>query len=117
MAIPREGKVIRRWTMSLCICAAMALGTGCGDDDDNAGGGGGGDEAAEAAAAGMPTNLATHFDLLEVAHLADVNHHGLFIDFGTAAQAKYTVGDWESGWGSRGTDGDTTYANVGRRGR
>ncbi len=59
----------------------------------------------------------THADLTEMRHLAEVNDGGWFIDFGTPAQSKYTVGDWRSGWGSRGVDGDATYAHVGMRGR
>ncbi|MEO0325711.1 MAG: sulfatase [Myxococcota bacterium] len=90
---------------------ALALGLLPACDDDDAG------ESAGAAEAAASDGLATHLDLLALAHLADVEHHGLFIDFGTPAQAKYTVGDWESGWGSRGTDGDVTFANAGRRGR
>jgi arylsulfatase A-like enzyme len=50
-------------------------------------------------------------------HLAEVRDGGWTIDFGTPAQAKYTVGDWRSGWGRRGIDGDATYSNVGMRGR
>ena len=58
-----------------------------------------------------------HLDLVESAHLADVDHQGLYIDFGTPAQNKYTVGSWRSGFGSQGADGDTTYVNVERRAR
>ncbi|MFA9412013.1 MAG: sulfatase, partial [Deltaproteobacteria bacterium] len=42
---------------------------------------------------------------------------GWYVDFGTPAQSKYTVGDWRSGWVGKGVDGDTTYAHVGMRGR
>lgn len=61
--------------------------------------------------------LQTHADLSEMRHLAEVNDGGWFIDFGTPAQSKYTVGDWRSGWVGKGVDGDATYANVGMRGR
>jgi len=91
------------------------------------GGGDGETAAAEGSASGTgaasPTasaayeGLTAQLDLLNLAHLADVDHQGVFIDFGTRAQAKYTSGDWRSGWGSRGADGDTTFARVGRRGR
>ncbi|MEM9073264.1 MAG: sulfatase [Myxococcota bacterium] len=86
----------------------MALAIGCGDDTETI--------EPESQAAGEDGQV-THLDLLALAHMADVDHHGLYIDFGTAAQAKYTVGDWNSGYGSRGSDGDTTFTNVGRRGR
>ena len=33
-------------------------------------------------------------------HLADVDHCGTFVDFGTAARFKYTLGNWRSGWGA-----------------
>jgi len=61
--------------------------------------------------------LETHVDLSALRHLAEVNDGGWYVDFGTPAQSKYTVGDWRSGWMGRGVDGDTTYANVGIRGR
>lgn len=61
--------------------------------------------------------LETHADLMALRHLADVRDGGWLIDFGTPAQAKYTVGDWRSGWVGRGFEGDTTYAYVGMRGR
>ena len=61
--------------------------------------------------------LRTHSDLTELRHLAEVNDGGWYLDFGTPAQAKYTVGDWRSGWVGKGVDGDTSYAHVGMRGR
>ncbi|MDH3727866.1 MAG: hypothetical protein OER77_10080, partial [Myxococcales bacterium] len=59
----------------------------------------------------------THVDLTEIRHLAEVEDGGWYIDFGTPAQSKFTVGDWRSGWVGRGVDGDTTYAHAGIRGR
>ncbi|MEM7136606.1 MAG: sulfatase [Myxococcota bacterium] len=61
--------------------------------------------------------LETRLDLADLLHLAEVEDGGWFIDFGTPAQSKYTIGDWRSGWLARGVDGDTTYAHVGLRGR
>jgi len=61
--------------------------------------------------------LETHLDLTELRHLAEVNDRGWYLDFGTPAQSKYTVGDWRSGWVGKGVDGDTSYAHVGMRGR
>ena len=86
---------------SLLTGGGVAL-IGCDDE------GGSGASAAESA---------IHADLFERAHLADVHHRGLYIDLGTPQQDKYTVGDWESGWLSRGTDGSTTFSHVGRRAR
>jgi choline-sulfatase len=59
----------------------------------------------------------SHSDLTSLRHLAEVNDGGWYVDFGTPAQSKYTVGDWRSGWVGKGVDGDTTYAHVGMRGR
>jgi len=61
--------------------------------------------------------LRVHADLTELRHLAEVDDGGWYVDFGTPAQSKYTVGDWRSGWVGKGVDGDTTYAYVGMRGR
>ncbi len=61
--------------------------------------------------------LDTHVDLTEIRHLAEVDDGGWYIDFGTPAQSKFTVGDWRSGWVGRAADGDTTYAHAGIRGR
>jgi len=61
--------------------------------------------------------LETHSDLTALRHLAEVNDGGWYVDFGTPAQSKYTVGDWRSGWVGKGVDGDATYAHVGMRGR
>jgi choline-sulfatase len=48
-------------------------------------------------------DYATHLDLWEHAHLAEIDHHGLYIEFGTPARQKYTYGDWRSGWGKDGS--------------
>ncbi len=61
--------------------------------------------------------LEAHSDLTALRHLAEINDGGWYIDFGTPAQSKYTVGDWRSGWVGKGVDGDTSYAHVGMRGR
>jgi arylsulfatase A-like enzyme len=61
--------------------------------------------------------LQTQTDLSAIRHLAEVNDGGWYLDFGTPAQSKYTVGDWRSGWVAKGVDGDATYAHAGMRGR
>lgn len=88
------------------MVAVLSLVGACSEDSSD-----GGSTAAGA------SEVETSLDLMAMAHLADVDHGGLFIDFGTPAQSKYTAGDWNAGWGSRGNDGDVTYANAGRRGR
>lgn len=84
----------------------------CGDSDEEAEiRPEGNDRPAQAA------DLVMQQDLLELSHLADIDHHGLFMDFGGPARAKYTVGNWGSGWGSDGADGDVTYTHVNDTGR
>ncbi len=55
--------------------------------------------------------------LVVEARRAELDVGGMFIDFGTADQLKYTAGGWGNGWGERRTEGDggTTYAEA--RGR
>ncbi|NOY92728.1 MAG: sulfatase [Deltaproteobacteria bacterium] len=102
------------------LASALLLLGACGGGDGDAQATGG-DEASGAAGSAASSaafeGLSAQLDLMNLAHLADVDHQGLYVDFGTRAQAKYTGGDWRSGWGSRGADGDTTFARVGRRGR
>lgn len=98
--------------LGLTTLALGAVGCNCG------GGGEEGEESAEAPVSETFEDLDTQLDLLELVHLADVYHHGLYVDFGTPAQAKYSVGDWRAaGWGARSSEGDTTFTNVGTRSR
>jgi len=95
-----------RSALSLLVGCALAL-SGCGGEA----------EAEEAPDVDrdrprQASGLTMQSDLLEMAHLADIDHHGLFIDFGGPARAKYTVGNWGSGWGSDGADGDVTYTHA-----
>lgn len=61
--------------------------------------------------------LRPHMNLIELAHLADVDQGGLYIDFGTPSRMKYTSGIWNSGWGAdRITDGETV-SRFGERAR
>ena len=55
--------------------------------------------------------------LIVEARRAELDVGGLFVDFGTADQLKYTAGGWGNGWGERKVeaDGATTYAEA--RGR
>ncbi len=67
--------------------------------------------------------LHMQLDLVDVAHLADIDHGGLYMDFGTPARAKYTMGAWQggsagrAGWLSDGVDGDETFTRAGESGR
>ena len=70
------------------------------------------------AVAPAPDGTATYEDLLALLHLADVyDPGGLFIDFGTAARFKYTLGNWNSGWQGESREGDarvSTFAKTAR---
>jgi arylsulfatase A-like enzyme len=61
----------------------------------------------ETPAAKDPGNA--HLNLQSLVHLADLDRGGLFVDFGTPARPKYTVGGWKTGWGKDGKAGDTTF--------
>ena len=73
---------------------ALSLPLGCGGEETTAG------VAVEAGAAPGASWASTRkeVDLLDKLHLADFFHHGEFVDFGTAARFKYTLGGWMSGW-------------------
>ncbi len=65
-----------------------------------------------------PRGTANHEDLLALLHLADVyDPSGLFIDFGTAARPKYTIGNWNSGWLGEGREGDARVSTFGKTAR
>lgn len=78
------------------LMLSTALPVGCGDDDD-----------ITRPLTDDPSSMGTPWagtlkalDLIEHVHMADVYHHGEFVDFGTAARFKYTLGGWMSGWGN-----------------
>jgi arylsulfatase A-like enzyme len=66
---------------------------------------------------GADQGMRAHLNLLNLAHLADVDQGGLLLDFGTPARMKYTSGQFKTGYGKDGKDGDTTWTNVGATGR
>ncbi|MBW2278865.1 MAG: sulfatase [Deltaproteobacteria bacterium] len=86
----------------LVIGAALPV-IGCGDDaqpapvkDD------------DPAAKGTPwAGTEEVLDLRESLHLADLDCHGEFVDFGTAARFKYTLGGWMTGF-----DNDTSINGI-----
>jgi arylsulfatase A-like enzyme len=57
-------------------------------------------EAARPALEDPRAGASVRLDLVESLHLADVDHHGTFVDFGTPGRLKYTLGRWRSGWGA-----------------
>lgn len=129
-----------RSALALALALALPLAAACGDDEappepsasPGPQGSPSGGESASAAAEGSSDDPApegggtpaapaddgaTHFDMLGLHHLADIDHGGLFIDFGTSGRFKYTSGNWNSGWGRDGTRGETTYSRMGAMGR
>jgi choline-sulfatase len=66
---------------------------------------------------GSSQGMRAHLNLLNLAHLADVDQGGLFLDFGTPARMKYTIGHWKTGFGKDGSDNGVTYTHVGSTGR
>jgi arylsulfatase A-like enzyme len=65
-----------------------------------------------------PDGTATYEDLLALLHLADVyDPAGLFIDFGTAARLKYTLGNWNSGWQGESREGEARVSTFGKTAR
>lgn len=112
--------------LALFVVAGVVT-TSCGGKGREGGSGaegssaGGGTDTAEGQSASLE-GLRVHQDLMSQVHFADVDHHGLFMDFGSPAHQKYTFGDWRgngdsSQWASDGNDGDTTFTYVGARGR
>lgn len=98
---------------ALSLALVLGLVVACGSSSNEA-------PRLEADSPGAPATaegLRMQQDLLELAHLADVDHHGLFVDLGSPARHKYTVGNWGSGWGADGADGDITFTYVGDTGR
>jgi choline-sulfatase len=98
--------------IATCICIAFA----CDKKSVDASAGGKGTGAAgDPAQAGEPKAFldhAMHFDLWEHAHLAEVDHQGLYVEFGTPARHKYTFGDWRSGWGKDGATSADRFSNA-----
>ncbi len=110
-----------RWVfraVAYTLVSAFVCGCSCGrtSEPTNGAGGGGGTNSGGPLPTAAAT-LRTHIDLIETVHLADISHHGLYIDFGTPSARKYTVGGWRTGWLREGVDGDDTYAHAGERAR
>jgi arylsulfatase A-like enzyme len=109
--------------LALSLAAAAGVVVACSGGSDSAGGGtpaeGSGGSPEERAPSSPPgtAGMRSHLDLIELAHLCDVDHHGLYIDMGSPTRPKYTLGAWRTGWLSDGADGDETFTYAGRMGR
>lgn len=101
---------MRRELITIALTSSLALGS-CGNDEALPEIRPEGDRPSQAAGLEMQS------DLLDLSHLADIDHHGLFIDLGGAARNKYTGGNWGSGWGADGADGDLSFTYVGAMAR
>ncbi len=106
--LPPQGHCLTRRDFLMAgsgLALGAALPLGCSDENgavDNNG------QNGDPSAQGTPwTGSSPIVDLIETAHLADLNHYGEFVDFGTAARFKYTLGGWMSGW-----SGDTEMNGV-----
>ena len=95
----------------LLLSSSMLFVAACGKKEAGA-------EAAPAAdrPANQPKvfqNYTTHLDLWEHAHLAEIDHHGLYVELGTPARHKFTYGEWRSGWGKDGVAGADCFSYAG----
>ncbi|MEZ4337649.1 MAG: sulfatase [Sandaracinaceae bacterium] len=125
----------------LALLCLLGFGTAAGvvacDDDDEGGetpgetssgegSGGSGEGATGATAAGAAPHdeesararhelegMRVHLDLLAQAHLADVDHHGLYMDFGTPQRMHWTMGRWHSGFLSDREAGERDFTRIG----
>src|SRR5687768_11722878 len=88
----------------LLVVASISSCGSCGEDR-HPGGTAPHPVAAEPAGSDPRAGLEVHLDLLDSAQLADVRHHGLYLDLGTPAGLKYIGGRWQTGWGSDRNEG------------
>ncbi len=116
--------------LDACSGGESGAGSGGGSGGTVGTGGGGGASAGQVDEPGgtgprprQAESLRMHLDLLELSHLAEIDHHGVYVDFGTPARHKYTLGNWRpsngngTGWGADGADGDETFTYAGRMAR
>jgi choline-sulfatase len=97
------GLLTRRSFIAVSSGAALAaaLPIGCGGDKGEQAAQGGAAPKPDEAAEGTPWDGTQKLlDLMDAVHLADLRHYGEFVDFGTAARFKYTLGGWMSGIGA-----------------
>lgn len=57
-------------------------------------------------------NMDRYISLVDIVHMADIYSQGLFIDFGTPARFKYTLGQWMSGWGEDRKENGISFTEV-----
>lgn len=115
--------------VSLSALSAMAWAVACGDDEEETRPevtdvseeepeAEASDEgpAPDARAEQVQRELAktrVHLDLLALAHLADVEHHGLYMDFGTPQRMHWTMGRWHNGFLRDVTAGERDFTRMG----
>ncbi len=91
----------------LTLGPALLGGSGCRCGAGEATGGGDGGAAGPVPEAFRDFDV--RFALRDHLHLADVDHHGQYLEFGSAARFKYTLGGWRSGWGADVEEQGTTF--------
>jgi len=108
----------RSWV--ICVLGAITLAACRCEDDKSA------EDSVTAADPALGALVETHnelkgltpfWNLADSLHLADIYQNGLYIDFGTPSLAKYTHGNWKSGWGSDKAFPSRTVTHVGSMGR
>jgi arylsulfatase A-like enzyme len=118
-------RLVRALCVSIACVALFAGGLACGDDEKApsqeekvvAPAVGATPAAVPADQPGTDDGLRPHMNLQSLAHLADVEQGGLFLDFGSPARLKYTSGQFKTGWLKDGKEGDTAFTYVGASGR
>lgn len=113
----------------VCALALASCAFGCGDDAKSETGAKASsaelaDKGVGATPAAIPADqpgtddgLRSHLNLQSLVHLADIDQGGLLLDFGSPARAKYTSGEFKTGWLKDGREGDTDFTYVGAAGR
>jgi arylsulfatase A-like enzyme len=117
----------RTFAVLLLALGAAAWAVACGGDEEPSGESTESTPGAEAAgeapseaeadpSARVRAELAktrVHLDLQALAHLADVDHHGLYMDFGTPARMHYTMGRWHNGFLTDVQAGERDFTRMG----
>ena len=112
---PGRGKIITRRDF-LRYGSGFVLGSAAGPlllrcSGSNANEGG---KAAAQEAPDYWKDLVPEFDLLDHLHLADLKHHGLYMEMGSQARHKFTMGDWMCGWGMQTETNGVSYCYATR---
>lgn len=110
-----------RWLLGVSLCTVLGA---CGNKNKPSAPEGTSSNASATAVAAQSDafeGLDVVANLLDSVHLADLDEEGLYVDFGTPAQAKYVTGGWKTGWSKPIEEGSgaakVTFARTGGAGR